>query len=307
MSDNASEISGLIRISDITPKEVSWLWQPYIPQGKITLLRGDGGQGKTTFCLTLLAAIISRGGSLPCSDGNDKLNVAAGNVSFISAEDDLADTIAPRLINAGADINKIYSYLDFGDENLTFSSELFEELVAQSQPALIIVDPIQAFFGAVDMNRANHVRPIMAKLRTLAEKYNCAILLVEHLTKSNRRQAFHRGLGSMDITSAARSVLMLGNDPNNPEERGLYQIKNNLCRLGDIVGFAIDDKGIRWKLDTYLTPDIIESRPSRKSGRQDASALEEAEDFLLSALRGGRQLCADVEAEALSYGISKRT
>jgi hypothetical protein len=309
--------SGLVRMSDIKPKEVRWLWPPYIPQAKLTLLRGDGSAGKTTLCLAL-AAIVSSGGLLPCGGqdvsghhetGINQIDahhtVTPGNVLFISAEDDLEDTIAPRLISAGADMGRVYSYIESTAEKLHYTSPLFEGLIMQSSPALVLVDPSQAFFGRADMNRANHVRPIMTHLRLLAEKYDCAIVLVEHLTKAGGGRGFHRGLGSIDITSAARSVLMVGNDPDNPDERGICHIKGNLGQLGRVVGFTIGDNGLSWNPGTYLTSDIIEGRTATR--HRETGALTEAKEFLQNALSDGRRLCADVELDATESGISKRT
>ena len=305
----------LVRMSDIEPKAVKWLWPLWIPQGKITMLRGNGGTGKTSFALKL-ASIVSNGGGLPMLQGNhgdhnnhdySYHNVKPGNVLFISAEDDLADTIAPRLISYGANMDRVFAYRESTEQKLQYTSELFEQLIWEAQPSLILVDPVQGFFGGADMNRANHVRPIMTHLRILAEKYNCAMVLIEHLTKSGRGGGFHRGLGSIDITSAARSVLMLGNDPNNSEERGVCQIKGNLGYMPGVIGFSITDEGFDWNPDTYLTPDIIEGRHNKKDLMHVMSALEDAKDFLCDILSEGAQLCADVELEARQSGISQKT
>jgi hypothetical protein len=139
----------------------------------------------------------------------------------------------------------------------------------------------------------------------LAEKYDCSIVLIEHMGKSGRGSGFHRGLGSIDITSAARSILMVGSDPENPEERGLCHIKSNLSRKGGVIGFTIGGDGLTWNPDTYLTADIIEGTAPRSRGNSDA--LDEAREFLLDALDTGRQFCSDVETEAVQIGISVAT
>ncbi|MCL2620278.1 MAG: AAA family ATPase [Defluviitaleaceae bacterium] len=311
------ESIGLVCMSNVEPKEVRWLWPGLLAFGKISLMRGQGGSGKTHLCLALAAA-VSTGSSLPLlSKGNEGTSafhkVEAGNVLFISAEDDLADTIAPRLIAAGANMSRVFSYTESTERKLHYTSPMFEQLIAQSKPSIVVVDPIQGYFGNSDMNRANSVRPIMTHLRVLAEKYDCSILLVEHLTKSGQGGGFHRGLGSIDITSAARSVLMVGNDHSNPKERGITQIKSNIGNMDGVIGFTINDSGLVWNPDTYLTSSIIEGRNKKNrryqgdDNEKEISALEEAKEFLRDNLANGEYLCKDVELEAEQSGISKQT
>jgi hypothetical protein len=304
--DADTPLPGLVRMSDIKPEEVKYLWYPYIPHSRVTLVRGHGDQGKTTFCMKLAAAITT-GGSMP--DGNGGfVNVEQGNVLYISAEDKLKDTISPRFIKTGADMDRVYSHDNENPDTplIHFMHPLFEALIARTQSTLVIVDPMQGFFGNKDMNRANHVRPIMTHLSVLAGRYNCSIVIIEHMGKSGRGGAFNRGLGSIDITSAARSVIMVGSDPDNPEERGICHIKSNLSRKGNVIGFTIDNDGLSWNPDTYLTADIIEGTAPRSRGR-DSEALEEAKDFLTDALEKGRKFCSDVESEAIQIGISVAT
>ena len=305
INNQDSAVPGLVRLSDITPEEVKFIWFPYLPHAKLTLVRGDGDQGKTSFCLKL-AATISTGGSLPNGDGSFT-QVEPGNVLFISAEDGLKDTLIPQLIKIGADRSRVFGYDNTEPETpvLDFTHPLFEQLIAKTNPTLVCVDPLQGFFGNKDMNRANHVRPIMSHLRTLAEKYDCSIVLIEHMGKSGRGSGFHRGLCSIDITSAARSILMVGSDPDNPDERGICHIKSNLSHKGTVIGFRINDSGIVWNPDTYLTADIIEGKPKNKNS--EISALEEAKEFLFDVLRDGKQTSRDIWIAAKQNGISEPT
>lgn len=303
-SHKSKQGSHLVCLADVEPKEIAWLWYPYIPSGKITLLRGDPGQGKTTFCLTL-ASIVSNGWSFPNSDGG--INAEQGNVLFISAEDDLADTISPRLIKARANMSRVFSNQELPFESLTFTSPAFEELIGDAQPKLVIVDPIQAFLGGkTDAHRANEIRPIMSHLRGLAEKYNCAILLIEHLNKSSGGKGLYRGLGSIDITAAARSILMLGSDPDNGTEKGIAHIKSNCASAGGVVGFHIANGRLVWNLDTELTADMIQGNALPVSDKQ-GSKLEFAKDFLRDNLKNGKQHRVDVLTEAQALGISEGT
>ena len=293
----------IICLNDVQAKEIEWLWEPYIPLGKITLLRGNPGQGKTYFSMEL-ASIVSNGSSFPGESAF--AGSEAGNVLLLSAEDDLGDTIKPRLINAHADLDRIMTVGNGAIDNLTFSSNDFELLLKNVKPRLVIVDPIQQFLGSkVDNHKVNEVRPIMSKLKALAEKCMCAIVLIEHLNKNAGGNSIYRGVGSIDFTAAARSILMLGCNPDDESDKGICQIKNNVGKRGGVVGFSICDKGITWKPQTTLTADMIQGYVKQKSNRDDR--LDEAKEFLHIVLTGGKQLVKDVEVEAEQAGISLRT
>ena len=292
-------------MADVEPKDVSWLWNPYIPLGKITILRGDPGQGKTTFCLTL-AAIVSQCFAFPT--GSKFTASEPGNVLFITAEDDLNDTIAPRLIKAKANMRKVFSYVESSADPLTFTNPQFENLIKESSPRLVIIDPIQAFLGKeVDGHRANEIRPVMTHLRALAEKYSCAIVLIEHMNKAITMKGLYRGLGSIDVTAAARSILMLGSDPNNENDKGVAHIKSNGAKAGGIVGFTIHDDGIEWNPHTTLTLDMIQGRTIPQREEKNDTALDEAKDFLQDVLSDGKQSSKDILLTAKQCGISERT
>ena len=298
--------TGLVKMSDVTPQGIAWLWKPYIPLGKITLMRGDPGQGKTTVSLTL-AAIVSNGWAFPSESGFTSAD--PGNVLYITAEDGLADTIAPRLIKAKANLDRVFSYEETSVDQLSFMHPRFEELIKEAQPKLIIVDPIQGYLGAgVDGHKANEVRPVMRHVGMLAEKYNCAIILIEHMSKNIGTKGLYRGLGSIDTTAAARSVLLVGSNPEDENDKGISQIKSNLAKPGKVIGFSIsDERGLEWKKDTTLTTDmILGSLPMSNDDKPD-SALEEAKDFLEDVLSEGKQSSKDIHAMAVQYGISKAT
>jgi len=301
----------LVCMSEINPREVQWLWKPYIPLGKLTILRGDPGSGKTSFALAV-AAIVSRGALFPGQEGCEVELVSnqntQGRVLYITAEDDLDDGIAPRLLAADANLDAVMSIEEEGHATqLTFTDDAFEGLIRGSGAQLVICDPIQAFLGSgVDAHRANEVRPVMTHLRNLAKTYGCAIVLIEHLNKNMGGRAIYRGLGSIDVTAAARSILMLGCDEDNPQEKGVAHIKSNCGTHGDIVGFTIDKDGFKWNPHSDITKEIILGRAAlSETGTQ--SAMEHACRFLTDVLSQDARAVKDLHIMAGQFNISIAT
>ena len=195
----------MIKMSEIQSQEVAWLWYPFIPYGKLTIFQGDPGDGKTTLVLNI-AAKLSKGEGI---DSEMKLTEPLG-VIYQSAEDGLADTVKPRLEAAGANCENI-SVIDESIKSLSMIDERLEEAIIRTKAKLLILDPIQAYLGGgMDMNRANEARDMTKKLATLAEKYQCAIVLVGHMNKAAGNKAAYRGMGSIDFFAVARSVLLVG-------------------------------------------------------------------------------------------------
>ena len=195
----------LINMQDIEVKPVEWLWYPFIPLGKITIVQGDPGEGKTTLLLRIIS-LLTTGGEFPESQECHEVS----NVIYQTAEDGLADTIKPRLLEAKADCSKVM-VIDDSEKELTMTDERLEQAIIATNAKLIVLDPIQAYLGAgVDMHRANEVRPIMKRLSVLAEKHGCAVVLIGHMNKATGNNANHRGLGSVDFQAATRSVLIVG-------------------------------------------------------------------------------------------------
>jgi RecA-family ATPase len=218
----------VITLSTVQPEPVSWLWEPYIPRRKLTLVEGDPGTGKTWLMLQIAAA-ISQGYGLPGTEGTPQGRQDHGQPAlYLSAEDGLADTLRPRLDAAGADCTNIHALTggqEQAGETVTTGSVTLADLpvikaaMAQYSPALVIIDPLQAYLGAkTDMYRANEVRSLLAELVHLAEQYDCAIVCVRHLSKASESRAIYRDLGSIDFTAAARSVLMVGEELQDQRE-----------------------------------------------------------------------------------------
>lgn len=285
-------------VADVEAEHVHWVWHPYIPQGKVTLVEGDPGVGKSWMVLALAKAVAA-GQGLPSVEKRDPRNVL-----LLSSEDGLADTIRPRLDSLKADVSRIFVL----EGPVVFDSGglgVVAQSVEKHQPGLVIIDPLVAYLGAnVDLHRANETRSVMAALSRLAERNRCAIVAVRHLTKSGKERPIYRGLGSIDITAACRSVLLVGADPDRPAKRAVVQIKNNLAEMGSALGYTLSDGTFSWTGTSNLTADRL---LSASRGDEEHSALEEAQQFLLELLSRGSQPAKDVEREAKRAGISGRT
>lgn len=268
MAENKTELK-LIRMSEIEAEEVSWLWYPFIPYGKLTIIQGDPGDGKTTMVLNL-AARLTKGETL--DEGMDCSEPV--NVIYQTAEDGLADTVKPRLESAGADCTRVM-VIDESDKSLSMVDERIEEALKMTKAKLLILDPIQAYLGGgMDMNRANEARDMTKKLGAVAEKYKCAIVLIGHMNKAGGTKAAYRGIGSIDFYAVARSVLLVGRIEGEPDKRAMVQIKNNLAAFGHSKTFELSEDGFRWIGDYEITADEVLGGVAPKVNKQDrATAL----------------------------------
>ncbi len=288
----------LIKMSEIQSQEVSWLWFPFIPYGKLTIIQGDPGDGKTTLVLNI-AAWLSKGEGL---DSEMKLSEPV-NVIYQSAEDGLADTVKPRLELAGADCERIL-VIDEKENSLSMVDERLERAIVQTKARMLILDPIQAYLGGgMDMNRANEARDMTKKLGALAEKYQCAIVLIGHMNKAAGNKAAYRGMGSIDFFAVARSVLLVGRVEGEPNIRAVVQIKNNLAVFGHPKAFALSEDGFQWLGDYEITADEVLGGIAPK-----ANKMEQAKRLLRElALTSDAIQSNEIFDMADEQGISKRT
>lgn len=277
---------------------MQWLWGTYIPFGKLTIIQGDPGEGKTTLALRLAAA-CSTGNPLPGMEPMGPFNVI-----YQSAEDGMGDTIKPRLMDAGADLDRVLSIVE-DKKQLSLLDERIEKAIREHNARLMILDPIQGYIGSqVDMNRANEIRTVLKSVASVAERTGCAIVLIGHLNKAKGSSSAYRGLGSIDFRATARSVLLIGRLKNDPNVRVIVHDKSSLAPEGKSLAFGLgDEEGFRW-LDGY---DGITSE-ELLCGFTTETKTAAAEELIRSMLAGGQEIMAEnVFRAAEGKGISRRT
>lgn len=291
----------LIHMEDVVSKEVKWLWYPYIPYGKITIIEGDPGEGKTTLVLKLAAA-LSRGLPLPCDDDKEYEPI---HIIYQTAEDGIEDTIKPRLEKAGADCSMI-RVIDETDKELSMTDDRLEQAIIETKARLIILDPIQAYIGAtVDMHRANEIRPVLKHLGIIAEKHNCAIILIGHMNKASGSKSTYRGLGSIDIQATARSVLLVARLRDKPNIRIMAHDKSSLAPAGDAIGFEMTEDNGMVCIGPY---DItIDELLSGNEGR-GKKKLDIAENFIKEYFGSNKVIPSnEIMMEAAKMSIKRNT
>lgn len=289
----------LINMEDVEMRKVDWLWYPYIPYGKLTIVQGDPGEGKTTFILHL-AALLTKGEALPCEETENHREPV--NVIYQNAEDGLEDTIKPRLVEAGADCNRVL-VIDESIEGLCMTDERLVRAIRDTGAKLVVLDPIQAYLGAnVDMHRANEIRPVLKQLGHIAEENGCAIVLIGHMNKASGSKSTYRGLGSIDFQATVRSVLIVGRVKDDTTLRVIAHDKCNNAPEGQSVAFRMDkDNGFTWEGSIDITVEELLSGESRGQKTKDAK------EFLTEILRAGQLSCNDITEAANEKGIKKKT
>ena len=290
----------MICINDVQEIAVNWLWYPYIPFGKLTAVLGNPGEGKTYMITNVIAACTNRQ-LLP----GMKEPIEPFNVIYQTAEDGLGDTVKPRLLEAGADLTKVFSIDDAADM-LTLSDERVEQAIRENNAKLCVFDPLQAFLGAnVDMNRANEVRPILSRLGKVAEQTGCAIVFIGHLNKAASMQSLQRGLGSIDIVAAMRSVMVVGKLKKDPSVRILAHEKSSLAPNGTSLAFSLEEEnGFIWIGEYQVTADdLLAGTETKRETKMDAAIA-----LIRKELANGKVMsCAELDRLALEKGIPGRT
>ena len=292
-----SEKIKIINMADVDVEEVKWAWYPYIPYGKVTIVQGNPGEGKTTFILALVA-LLTQGLPLPEEEsGGEPINVI-----YQTAEDGLADTIKPRLLASGADCSRVL-VIDETDRELTLCDKRLEQAIHETGARIIILDPLQAYLGGnVDMHRANEVRPVFKRLFAMAEKTGCAVILIGHMNKAQGAKSSYRGLGSIDFRAAARSILLVGRRKENPKLRIVAHDKSSLAPEGKSIAFELGDNcELHWKgfCDTTVDELLSGSGSVQTKTMQMEQLLKEILEVPVPA--------TEIYQAAAEMGIGERT
>ncbi len=291
--------SGQLKLySSVKETPVDWLWYPYIPFGKVTLLQGDPGGGKSTLMMSIISA-VSNGSEAP--DGS-RLKKPM-HVIYQCSEDGAADTIKPRLTKAGADCDNV-AFLDEDVVSITLNDEKVRRAIADFNAKLLVIDPFQAYLGDADMANAASIRKVLRQLGIWAAAYDCAIILIGHLNKKQGTKDLYRGLGSIDLIAAARSVLQVDKSEDS-EMRTLRHIKSSLAPKGRDLFFSIDENvGVRWhETKNADSPESVQSDVFTEK----LSKQEQAAEMLRFMLTDGPVRASDVRLAFKNEDISERT
>jgi hypothetical protein len=299
-----------VLLSTVQPEHVEWLWQGRIPLGKLTILDGDPGLGKSVLTLDL-AARVSRGWEMP-----DGTQGKAGGVVLLSAEDGLADTIAPRLAAAGADCSRVLaldSVPDLGGRrlpSLPLDVPHIADATRRMDAKLVVIDPVMAYLGPeVNSHHDQACRRALFPLARIAEETGAAVLVVRHLNKLVGGSPLYRGGGSIGIIGAARSGLLVARDPDNQDRRVLASTKCNLAKLPPSLSFDLssgDGGGLRigWKGESSHTAETLLAAPRDD---EDRDAVRDAMEVLQVVLGSGPRSAKEVHTEAHKAGVQSRT
>jgi putative DNA primase/helicase len=296
----------VVQLSDVQREEVRWRWPLRLPFGKLTIIEGDPGTGKSYLTMAIATA-VTRGDPLP----GDCERYEPQRVLVLSAEDGLADTIRPRLEDMGADLNFVLALTAvrdaYGRERFpTLADDLLsiESVLARGGYGVVVIDPINAYLRGVDGHKDTDIRSVLGPLAHLAERYGVAVICVRHLTKGGRDKSIYRGLGGIGYTAAARSVLLVGINPDNTTERVIVCHKHNLAPDSPAITFEIAAGRFLWKGESRVTAAQL---LAPEQGGEERLARDEAIDFLREALADGRRPAKEVETAARELGISART
>lgn len=310
------------RMADVQAKPIRWLWPGRFARGKVSMLAGNPGLGKSQMTASM-AAIVSTGGLWPV----DRLRCERGSVVFLSAEDDAEDTIRPRLEAAGADLNRVYT-LDAVSEGVNAQGEpiarnfnlktdlanLEALLDTLGDVALIVIDPITAYLGDTDSHKNAEIRALLSPLSDMAAKHGAAVVCVSHMNKSGSSEALMRVTGSMAFVAAARAAFLVARDPEDALRRLFVPLKNNVGNDQSGLAFTIEShrlKGgietsrVSWEAEPVTT--TADEAMSPQEASEEKSEIGDAKQFLIGILSDGPVPSKQVRSDADGAGYSWRT
>lgn len=296
----------ILSLDQVERREVRFLWHPYIPLGKLTILAGKPGQGKSYATTGGLIAALSVGATLP---GGGLVGGAATSLVF-SAEDDPAEVLRPRIEDNGGDLSRVKVFkvekgFTFGDA----SFGLLEQLIVRLKPRLVVFDPLVSFMGGkINIHKQNEVRQALQPLINIAQKHDVAILIVAHVTKGSPTAAIDQIMGSVDFSAAVRSALIAYPDPDKraDEEGGIIaHAKHNLTKGGPSLRYVIEGNRFMWRGTTDASAQDLAT--STGAPKDEKTALAEAIRILRAELAGGPKLAREVLRACKEAGIASTT
>lgn len=302
-----------ICLADVVPEQVEWLLPDRVPLGKITLLAGEPGLGKSYLTMDLIARVTTDG-LIP---GGGGLRIKGGSVVLLSAEDGLADTIRPRLDAAGADVTKVHALTTvrtgpgkYAHFDLTYMEALETAINRFPNTKLVVIDPVTSYIGAgTDDHKNSSLRTLLGPLADLANRTHVAVIIVTHLNKTAGTKALNRITGSIAYAALARAAWLLIRDPEDHPRRLLLSIKNNLAPDPTGLGYRIIDGVIQWEdapvsmtANDALADEANEVRGSKGKEKENASKVEQAEAWLSDILSCGKEIPSD---EIMAQGEGK--
>ena len=295
----------LVKASDITLKSVEWLWYPYIPFGKVTLLQGDPGDGKSQLMLAL-SVLASKGKAFPFADEQETHEPMT--VIYQTTEDDADDTVVPRFIVSDGDRDRLL-FIRENEKSLTFDDNRIRWAIEKSGARLLILDPLSSYIGdGCSLNAANEMRSKFNHLIAVAKDTGCAIVIIAHMNKMKDTSPLYRTSGSIDIAGVTRSILAITRTPNKekPNERVMVQVKSNLAPTGSAILFEVGEKGIRFIDEIEMTAEQAFASVAPKIGRPSAEC-EAATAFILDLMKAGKLPATACEKFLQDNGFKKST
>lgn len=298
-------IDKIINCKNIKAEKINWLWYPYIAKGKLTLLEGDPGLGKSWLVIGL-CSLLSRGKKLPMQTAPS----GKQTVLIMTSEDGIGDTIVPRIESCKGHkryFNVIEQPMNFGEDGIDEVQECVEAL----KPDILVIDPILAYLGTgVDMNKASETRPVLSRLHLMAQEFNMAVIGIRHLTKSTHDNPMMRGQGSVDFVAVSRSLLMVMKHPEDDKRRLLTHAKCNIAPMGKTVEYIIDfENKPAFKFGDFIDMTATEIAHATKENHKNNAAgggttKETVKTFLEEALADGPVPLRDIKEQAEIQSIS---
>jgi hypothetical protein len=301
--DNEESLKPLktVKMSDVEAKTTNFIWNPFIPDGTFVIIEGAEGEGKTYLVLAIATAVAS-GKGFPLMSFED--HIAPSNVIIMTAEDSLPHTIKPRLNSMNAPCERIIAV----DEPFTLNKDgifRLKMVIIEHNPKIIIIDPLFSYTGKINLDKDNEIRSVTSELIHLAETFECSIIGVRHIGKSRGNgDARNAGLNGIGWRASARSVLLVGSNPEKKEQKAVVHTKSNLSPIcPKAIGYEIQNGQFYWTGESKLTAEQILSQPRHEEKRAQQSA---AVAFLLEKLRDGTKLSNDLKSEAKTFGLTEQ-